>query len=234
MNFENLPWLRSIIDLHQEYVFVIPNPSEFMFNAIKECHHEKLSKRQRRKRIDAKIHNYINNLSKKEKEDRLTAYFNTEAVLIPDDKIMLIHKKKSDYITYEELLIILLELSQGIEFVAQYGFHSFAEHKHLEFIELNDFNFSFQTEKDIKNIIKVLQILDSEHYKITSSKSFFSGCSPYYLSFLKKVKKEKHIIKDEKEYKYPDPKYFTEFTRLPQNYPDKSTRLLEELNKKLI
>lgn len=44
----------------------------------------------------------------------------------------------------------------------------------------------------------------------------------------------RNVIKDEEEYKYPDPIYFTEFTRLSQNYPDKSIHLLEEFNKRLI
>lgn len=166
----------------------------------------------------------INKLSDEEVIQKLRKiYIHSEIVLLSDYKAMKIIKSINFAISIEKILEILKNLKNNIQYYAYYGLGIESTSKRFEFIDLQDFNFSFSTEEDIRFCVQVLQNLDSEGYKFSPKSSLFILRN----GFLDTLKNEKYIKYREEEYVYLDVEDFTFWNKFPTNYPDKTEEILQ-------
>lgn len=77
-------------------------------------------------------------------------YVHSEIILLSDYKALIIIKSTNFFISLEKILEILKNLKNNIQYYACYGLGIVSTSKRFEFIDLQDIEFSFNTEEDIK------------------------------------------------------------------------------------
>ena len=230
--YKNLPWMRRIEKIDEHYPRVIPNIIKIISDIKIHCFENNISKRKQRKIIRQKLKEEFYSLPLSEIEKRVKLPDSkSEFIALNHNTILVIFKKKEDYISKENLFRIVSDLMKGISYVAQYGFDLIlVDNKQYELIELDDFNFKFNSKEDLKHVINILQILDSEYYQIKKLEAFYSGKWIHRDSFFDELKEKKYLQIDESKYLYLDTKLFTEMDRLPEDYPDKTESILKDLS----
>lgn len=228
---KNLPWMRKIEIIDENDPRVIPNRYEITTQIIKHCVENHISKRKQKKIIHQKLKEEFYNLSLNEIERRMRIPgSNSEIIALDRNTILKILKKDKGYISEENLINIISDLRGSISYIAQYGFDlGIVDNKEYTLIELDDFNFKFDSKEDFKYVINILQILDSEYFQFEKSENFYSGKWLHRDSFFDELKEKKYIQIDESKYWYLDTNLFTEMDRLPESYPDKTDNILNDL-----
>lgn len=232
--YRNLPLTRTrkIEHIDEYYPKVLPNITKTISEITKLCFENNISRRKQKKMIHRKLKDEFYSLSLNEIEKRVQiTHFNSEVIALNQNTILIIRKKKENYIRKENLFKIVSDLMNGINYVAQYGFNLIlVDNKEYELIELDDFNFKFNSKEDFKYVINILQILDSEYYQFKKLKEFYSGIDVHRDSFFDELKEKKCIQIDESKYLYLDTKLFIELSRLPEDYPDMTDSILKDLS----
>lgn len=227
----NLPWVREIKTIDENNPFIIPNRFNITRKIIEYCVENNFSKRKQKRLIHQKLKEEFDKLSLDEIEQRLKSPKSASEIIALDRyTILTILKKKKDLISRDRLFMIISDLMNGIRYVAQYGYDLvFVENKEYELIELDDFKFKYDSEEDLRHVINILQILDSEYYQFEKLDKFYSGYRMSRDSFFDELKEKKYIKIEESRYLYLDPKIFTEMDRLPRDYPDMTDEILKDL-----
>lgn len=227
----NLPWAREIKTIDENNPFIIPDRFNITRKIIEYCVENNFSKRKQKRLIHQKLKEEFDKLSLDEIEQRLKSPKSASEIIALDrNTILTILKKKKDLISRDRLFMIISDLMKGIGYVAQFGYDlMLVEHKEYELIELDDFKFKYDSEEDLRHVINILQILDSEYYQFEKLDKFYSGKFIHRDSFFDELKEKKYIKIDESRYLYLDPKIFTEMDRLPKDYPDLTDEILKDL-----
>ena len=227
----NLPWVREIKAIDENNPFILPNRFNITSKIIEYCVENNFSKRKQKRLIHQKLKEEFDRLSLDEIERRLKSPKSASEIIALDHKtILTILKKKKGLISRDKLFMIISNLMNGIRYVAQYGYDLvLVENKEYEFIELDDFKFKYDSEEDLRHVINILQILDSEYYQFEKLDKFYSGKFIHRDSFFDELKEKKYFKIDESRYLYLDPKIFTEMDRLPKDYPDMTDEILKDL-----
>ena len=228
----NLPWARKIETIDENNPFIIPDRFNITRKIIEYCVENNFSKRKQKRLIHQKLKEEFDKLSLDEIERRLKSPKSASEIIALDRyTILTILKKKKDLISRDRLFMIISDLMNGIRYIAQYGHDiAFVENKEYELIELDDFNFKYDSEEDLRHVINILQILDSEYYQFEKLDKFYSVYRFSRDSFFDELKEKKYIKIDESRYLYLDPKIFTEMDRLPIDYPDMTDEILQDLS----
>ena len=228
----NLPWVREIKTIDENNPLILPNTFNITKQIIEYCAENNFSKRKQKKLIHQKLKEEFDRLSLDEIERRLKSPESvTEIIALDHNTILEILKKKNNFISKDKMFTIISDLMKGISYVAQYGFDLvLVENKKYELIELDDFKFKYDTGDDLRHVINILQIMDSEYYQFEKLDKFYSGKFIHRDSFFDELKEKKYIEIDESRYLYLDPKIFTEMDRLPEDYPDMTDEILEDLS----
>lgn len=222
--------MRTFENIDEYYPGVLLNINEIISPIQLYCFKNNISKRKQKKIIHRKLKEKFYSLSLNEIERRVKIP-GSEVIALNHNTILRILKKKENYISKEELFTIVSDLMNGISYVAQYGFDLIlVDNKEYELIELDDFNFKFNSKEDLKHVINILQILDSEFYQFKKSEDFYSGIWIHRDSFFYELKEKKYIQIDESKYFYLDTKLFTAIDRLPEDYPDMTDSILKDLS----
>ena len=225
----NMPWTRSIENIDEYYPGVLPNIINLISKIKLDCLNENKSKRKQKKIIHQKLKEEYNNLSLNEIEQRVN-FPGSVTIALNHSKILRILKKKKKFISNAEIITIVSDLMNGISYVAQHGFEAFGSNKKYELIELDDFNFKYDSNEDLKHVITILQILDSDFYRLEKLEDFYSGKWYHRDSFFEELKEKKFIQVNEESYLYLDTKIFTEMDRLPEDYPNNQDLILRQLS----
>lgn len=225
------PWTREIEKIDKNHPLVFPESIEISRDVIKYCVLNNISRRKQKKLINLKQEEEFNKLSLEDIENRLKHPGSSlEIIAIDHNNVLEILKRNKDFISKDNLVEIITDLMNGTKYIAQYGFDLvLVDNKNYELIELEDFNFKFDSEADLRKVINILQILDSEFYQFEKLDKFYKGIFILRDSFFDDLKREKCIKRDEATYLYLEPKFFTEMDRLPENYPDMTNEILNEL-----
>ena len=228
----NLPWVREIETIDENNPFVLPNSFNMTKQIIEYCVKNNISKRKQKKLIHQKLKEEFDNLPLDEIERRLKSPKSAlEIIALDRNTILKILKKREDFISKDKINMILSDLMDGIRYIAQYGYDLiFTDNKKYELIELDDFKFKFGSEEDLRHVINILQILDSEYYQFEKLDKFYIGKFIHRDSFFDELKEKKYIEIDDSKYLYLDPKLFTELDRLPKDYPDMTDEILQDLS----
>jgi len=229
--YKNLPWMRKIEHINEYYPRVLPGITKTISEIKKLCFENNISRRKQKKMIHQKLKDEFYGLSLNEIEKRVKIPdSDSEVIALNQNTILIILKKKENYINKENLFKIVSDLMNGINYVAQYGFDLIlVDNKEYELIELDDFKFKFNSKEDLKYVINILQILDSEYYQFERLEDFYLGKCIHRDSFFDELKKKTCIQIDESKYLYLDTKLFTELDRLPEDYPDMTESILKDL-----
>ena len=228
----NLPWTREIKTIDENNPFIIQNRFNITRKIIEYCVENNFSKRKQKRLIHQKLKEEFDKLSLDEIEQRLKSPKSASEIIALDrNTILTILKKKKDLISRDRLFMIVSDLMKGIRYVAQFGYDlMLVDHKEYELIELDDFKFKYDSEEDLRHVINILQILDSEYYQFEKLDKFYSGKFIYRDSFFDELKEKKYIKIDESSYLYLNHKIFTEMDRLPKDYPDMTEEILKDLD----
>lgn len=175
-----------------------------------------------------KIKKYLKSLKNIEVEQKVMNFYKQklEAIRISKYHVMTIFKKESNFLSYDDLIDLILDLKMGVHYIACYGLYSSIKSDYSEIIDLFDFNFHFKNKEDIRKVVQILQILDSEDYKFKEFESI-SGRFFLYNNF-EKLKKVKYLKRDKSKYIYLDSDDFEIFDRLPDFYPDHTKKILQD------
>jgi len=251
-NFDkkNIPKFRMVIDFLN-----LKESSYILLNPPKEIIMEIYSTKRKKEKKEI-IKSLLDKLSKSEIEKRLMEKFNNsndkriisgsrivdldkntfyyEIIAPSKSKVLMISKKRESFIEYDDLVKLLLDLKKGKHYMAiYYDMFSESDKRTTELIDLNDFNFQFKNKENIDRNVRILQIIDSEPYEFREFESTLNG-----LFFIKRnyeeFKKNRYIRRDKDVYKYLDTEDFEFFDRLPNFYPDKTEKILNDKDFTLI
>ncbi|MBA7483780.1 hypothetical protein ES707_19297 [subsurface metagenome] len=227
---KNLPHRKTIIDFKDNYIIFIPNDELLRIN-IKKRPNKILrifKKRKLSHKFEKFIEERINKLSEQETIRKLQRiYVHSEIILLPDYKAITILKSTEFTISIERILEILKDLKNSVQYYACYGLDLVGHSKRNEFIDLQDFNFKFHTEDDLRYCIKIIQNLDSEGYQFHKKKSIFILRE----GFLDTLRNKRFIKDGEEIYIYLDVEDFTIWNKFASNYPDITEEIIENFLK---
>jgi len=231
----NISTFRTIYNLIKDFPILFRE----LYNEIKVEVGEEIQKGRffRRRRFTKlrkqKIKNHLKSFEDTEIEQRVMNIYNQEGKLYLEAKriskyhVMTIRKKVTDFLPYDDLINLILDLKAGAHYIAHYGLDlTLIGHEHFEIVDLFDFNFHFENGADIRKVVRILQILDSEYYKFREFESI-SGRFFLYNNF-EKLKQMKYLKRNKSEYIYLDSDDFEIFDRLPDFYPDYTQQILQD------